>query len=420
MNSTVSRRISRALALFTAVVISGGMGWGPSIATAQQPQPAAGGGAFGTSVTVDGTIVSQKTGRIGIGCAVNPVFKQDSVAGVDVAGLLNVGNVVTTAERFLTPDALVVRTSSEIENIQLLGGLVGASAVKATSVTRRVESGFQTHAGDTHFASLVVAGIPIDLDVAPNTQVDIPLVGHVSINERASFVGANRANHRTTMLRVVVTLPILFDVGTEIIVGNAQTNMNNVVAILGGAAYSTSVQVGDLSLLDPSFRQGLPCGGTRGELRSNGGVLVGLPGVLDSATALNTAQGQSTPTGAVGTTTTSIDSTDLLSGLLTADVIFGRAHVENDGGELSRNVWGSKFLGLSVAGFPEITDDIPFNTDLEILGIGTLSLKRIVRWQGAIQIRMVELTVLDGGTVLPVGAVVRVGVAQARALNVSG
>ncbi|MGH9381357.1 MAG: choice-of-anchor P family protein [Thermoanaerobaculia bacterium] len=415
MKHPVSRRTTRALALLIAA--TAGICWVPSIAVAQQPQPVASASAFGTFVQVEDTIVSQKSAAAGVGCALDPISRQENVAGVDVAGLLDVGNIVSTAERFQTADGLVARATSEVESIDLLGGLVGASAVRAVSVTRRLASGFNVHGGGTQFAGLVVAGIPIDVNVPPNTQVDIPLVGHVSINERASFVGANLARHRTTMLRVVVTLPILFDVGTEIVVANAQTKMSNVVAILGGTAYSTSVRVGDLSILDPSFRQALPCDGTDGQWRSNGGALVALPGVLGSATGLNRTRGDSTPTGAVATTTTTIEDADVLSGLVSADVIFGRAHVVNDGGNLTRRVFGSEFLGLSVAGFPEITDSVPLDTHLDIVGVGDLWLKRVVRWSGAIQIRMVELTVLDG-TVLPVGAVVQVGVAQARALGV--
>lgn len=411
MKHPVSRRTTRALALLIAAI--GGICWGPSIAVAQQPQPAASASAYGTFVHVEDTIVSQKTAPSVVGCALDPILRQENLAGVDVAGLLDVGTIATTAERFNRPDGVVARATSEVENISLLGGLVGATAIRAVSVTQRLADGFHVHGGGTQFADLLVAGIPIDIDIPPNTQVDIPLVGHISINERDSFIGANRARHRTTMLRVVVTLPILFDVGTEIVVGNAQTNMNSVVAVLGGAAYSTSVQVGDLSILDPSFRKGMPCGGTNGQWQSNGGALVALPGVLGSATGVNRANGSSTPTGAVGTMTTNIEDADVLGGLVTADVIYGRAYLERDGGNLTRRVFGSKFLGLSVAGFPEITDGLPLNTHLDIVGVGDLWLKRVVRWPGAIQIRMVELTVLDG-TVLPIGAVVRVGVAHVR------
>lgn len=415
MKHPVFRRTTRVLALLVAT--AGGIFWNPAIAFAQSPQPVAGAFAYGTFAHVEDTIISERTAQVGVGCGLDAISRQENLAGVNVADLVDVGNIATTAKRFPMSDGgLIVQATSEVEDIELLGGLVGASAVKASSVIRKLPNRFIVHATGTHFANLVVAGIPIDIDVPPNTQVDIPLVGHVSINERASSVGANRASHRTTMLRVVVTLPILFDVGTEIVVANAQTSANNVIAILGGSAYSTSVRVGDLSILDPSFRVHLPCGGTNGNLRSNGGALVALPGVLGSATGLNTAQGNSTPTGAVGTTTATIEDADLLTGLVTADVIFGRAHVETDGGSLTRNVFGSEFIGLSVAGFPEITDSVPLNTHLDILGVGDLWLKRVLQGPGAIQIRMLELTVLDG-TVLPVGAVVRVGVARARALG---
>ncbi len=40
-------------------------------------------------------------------------------------------------------------------------------------------------------------------------------------------------------------------------------------------------------------------------------------------------------------------------------------------------------VGISVAGHPEITDDIPANTAIPIAGLGTLYLKRILRFESA-------------------------------------
>ena len=72
------------------------------------------------------------------------------------------------------------------------------------------------------------------------------------------------------------------------------------------------------------------------------------------------------------------------------------------------------FVGLHVTGFPHIGDDVPPNTRLHIVGLGTLWLHRIIQTSNSIEIRMIELIVTEAnGFGLSIGTDIQVSVAEA-------
>jgi hypothetical protein len=74
---------------------------------------------------------------------------------------------------------------------------------------------------------------------------------------------------------------------------------------------------------------------------------------------------------------------------------------------------GSMFVGLTVAGFPDIHDDVAPNTTLDIANLGTLYLYRVIRSPKGIEVRMVEVRVTQANSFgLPIGADIRVAVAK--------
>ena len=66
------------------------------------------------------------------------------------------------------------------------------------------------------------------------------------------------------------------------------------------------------------------------------------------------------------------------------------------------------FTGITVTGHPEINDSVPYNTSVNIAGLGTLYLKHIIRNfpnPNSIEMRMVELVVNQINVFgLPIGA----------------
>jgi hypothetical protein len=79
---------------------------------------------------------------------------------------------------------------------------------------------------------------------------------------------------------------------------------------------------------------------------------------------------------------------------------------------------GSLFVGLAVAGHPEVGANPAPNTRVSLAGLGTLWLHRIIQTSTSIQVRMVELVVDAENTYgLPVGADVRLAVADVGVIN---
>lgn len=384
-------------------------GW--MVPAAAQTQLVGGGQAFGTFVTVGDTVSSQKSSVVGLGCSLDPAFTEDAGPGVDASPALSVGQIHTTAERRHFGDTVRVKTTAVIEDVDILEGLISATAVEAVSVTRKTDTGLSVGAPGSQFANLTIAGVSIDTTVPPNTQMDLLGFGHVILNERRSKVAENSANHRNTMIRVVVDIPNpLVPVGTEIIVGNATSRIIRTEVLLGGSANGGVLRVSGTAILGPLFQQGMPCGGTNGQWLTNSGTAAGLPGVFNAGEIVSSVKGIAEPLFISNTAKSTIQDVNVLSGLVTAQNIVSWARIEGPPDDFVRQSHGSKFVGLQVAGFPAINDDVPVNTMLDIAGLGELWLKRVTRNQKGMTVRMIELFVLEENDFgLPVGATLRVG-----------
>ena len=76
---------------------------------------------------------------------------------------------------------------------------------------------------------------------------------------------------------------------------------------------------------------------------------------------------------------------------------------------------GSTFVGLSVAGHPEITASVAPNTAIKIANLGVLYLNRVTRYADKIRVAPVELIVNAGNVLkIPVGADLTLGVVEAQ------
>ena len=113
------------------------------------------------------------------------------------------------------------------------------------------------------------------------------------------------------------------------------------------------------------------------------------------------------PTKTVGETTATIQSANLLNGLVTATAIKAVAHGEYDGANYTFNSNGST-LALSVAGVPVL--NIQPNMTIQIAHVGTLHVYHVINGPKSITVRMIELVIstnnnlgLPGGTTLRVG-----------------
>lgn len=306
--------------------------------------------------------------------------------------------------------------TAEVHDVDLLAGLISADEVLAVSSTTHNNAGFQTSAAGSTFVNLNVAGIPIIVTPEPNTTIDLLGFGRVVLNEQITTVKSTSVSLTVNMIHVFITQANVLNipVGTEIIVSHAFSSLTSGVhGILGGEAYGTKATVLRVVTSGPSALVKMPCLGTRGRIKTNSIAQVLLPGVFEVGEVVSTAEGTVNSTSAVGELTSTVQGVAVLTDLVTATVVKADAHASKINGTLSFSDT-STFVGLAVAGFPEINDNVAPNTRLSIAGLGTLWLHRVIQKPNSIEIRMIELIVSESNSFgLPIGTTVQVAVAEA-------
>lgn len=132
------------------------------------------------------------------------------------------------------------QSTSELENVSVLSGLITADVVTAIASSYRNASGAASDAEGSSFVNLVVNGVSVTTDVAPNTRVDLPGVGYVLLNEqRRAGDGVTSSGMTVNMIHVYLqsligggctllgcTPGVLTTTG-EIVVGSAKSSVSS-------------------------------------------------------------------------------------------------------------------------------------------------------------------------------------------------
>ncbi|HKD83683.1 MAG TPA: choice-of-anchor P family protein [Terriglobales bacterium] len=357
------------------------------------------------------------------GTSQQPLNVMGSAAGVNLPPLVTGGAVNTDVSSASQQAQALADTAS----ISLLGGLITAQEIKAVSTTTIDSNGvFHVSAGGSTVNNLVILGHVYNGSVPANMRINIPLLGYVVLNEQLANIGSSEATLTVNMLHVhVTTINILgLQVGTEVIVSNATSGMVNVFApgIISGESYGTQV-MGPLLASAPTAPESLPCFGTNGQVLTNSLASLNLPSILTSGTVTNTVESNLTISLSTGQNTSTVQGLNLLNGLVTASVMRAQvvAAVNNSNNYILNG--SDSFAGISVAGHPEITDSVPYNTNVSLAGLGTLYLKRVIHnapYPHFVEVRSLELVVTQNNSYnLPIGLDVIVGDTQIQIIPAS-
>ncbi|WP_050997053.1 MULTISPECIES: choice-of-anchor P family protein [Frankia] len=396
----------------TAGVVSGGVlaatmvGVGVSPASAVANPLAYEQYAYGTSVALGGTVTSGPTFPAGISCTTLP--NQGSSAG----GVVNIPGVITAAAVFQSATTAeagpnnnqVAVTRSTVANASILGGVVGLSGLAVTSTAVNTGTVIAS-AGAVSLGSLTVRGLPIPLGaIGPNTVIAIPDIGTITLNQQT--VAANGI--RTIGARVQILAGP--NAGLDIALGYTQSRfLPKPPVFVTGVAYSNLIAAGPLSV-SPLIAQSAPCNGGSTTANLAG---INLPGILN--TGVITASGAAVlgnPT--LAATKITLANINILSGLITASSITSQANASKGNGQPAViDATGTQFVGLSIAGVP-IPANVAPNTFIPLPGVGYVVLNRQIQTANALEVRAVEVVIQVAG-VLPVGAVIRLGVASINA-----
>jgi hypothetical protein len=381
------------------------------VALAQSSTLVFGGSAFGTDAYVGTTVLSGKTAYVTLGDCSTTVGAHvtNSVASVNVPPIFTTGAVNTAA----MTSATMSQTTSRVQQASALSGLITADTITAVSMTMDQNGKLQVSAIGSTFTNLVVGGNKIQGTPPPNTRVDLSGFGYVILNEQRSHVTGSTAKLTVNMIHVFVTEENILKIpkGAQIIVADAVSELQLAQnAALDGFSYGSSANLAKTIISGRSALEIMPCLGTDGKILENTTASVKVPKILSTGTIKDTVQGTISMASSVGQTTSTVNGSDLVRGLLTAKVIKADANATTtDGGKFTFSDNGSKFLRLKVSGHPEIHDNVPPNTRVEISGLGTLWLHRVIRTRSYIEVRMVELVVTQRNTFgIAVGTDIRV------------
>jgi hypothetical protein len=183
-----------------------------------------GGVGYGASAHVGGNVIAGEEFPQPMPClGTHGNTLTNSAASVTVPGVLATGTVTDTANGTANARRVSGEVTAAIQNLNLLGGMVTATAVKA-DVTA---SGNPPSLGDNSaFAGLTVTGQPgIGDNVPANTKVPLSGIGTLWLHR----VVQTGSSIRVIMIQLDVTVPsnpLGLSPGTVVNVASAQVNVN--------------------------------------------------------------------------------------------------------------------------------------------------------------------------------------------------
>jgi hypothetical protein len=347
------------------------------------------------------------------GTSQQPLNVPGSAAGVNLFPLVRGGAVNTD----VSSSPQTAQASSNTASINLLSGLISAQEIKAVSTTTLQSNGtFQVSSAGSTFNNLVILGHVYNGSVPANTRINLPLIGYAVLNEQTSNIQTSMANLTVNMIHIHITVinVLGLQVGTEIVVSSATSGMLNVFApaIMSSQSFGTEV-IGSILDSAPTAPVMTPCLGTHGTVMTNTLAGLNLPPILNSGTITDAGVTNLTIPMSSGRSTSTVQGLNLLNGLVTANVMTAQVVATADDANRVFSNASDSFLGISVAGHPEIVDSVPYNTSVSLAGLGTLYLKRVVRTGppiGILEMRSLELVVNQNNSYgLPIGLDLIVG-----------
>lgn len=182
------------------------------------------GSAYGTKANVARTIISGPTAKVSIGClGTNGVVKQNEILQVQVPNLFSVGDVVDTAQGTINGTSATGETTSTVQAVNLLAGLVTANLIKADAHSSKVSGNLSFSDAGSSFVGLSVRGFAqINDNVAPNTKLTIAGVGTLWLHR----VIHTRNSIEVRMVELIITQQntLGIKIGTDIQVARAEAS----------------------------------------------------------------------------------------------------------------------------------------------------------------------------------------------------
>ena len=369
------------------------------------------GSAWGSRVKVGDLANSGKTATVPMCTTVAGRSHRKTLAGLNLGVLGRIGVVHTSMRSTSRSGTNSTRATSTTATTSLLG-VVRFSALRTTATMTHRAGGYDG-AGSVHFVGLRIAGHSITATPGRGLTIRVPGLISVELNVQHQFgtLGLHRMSvtaMRITILRNHVGLPR----GT-IVIGHADAALHEpTTRFATGMAYGTRVHaLGVVKSVDtaPIF---LPCGGTAGARIRNSTAALHLRGQIRVGVVHSHGRSWESDQNTNVVTQSQVAGVHLLDNAIVVSAITATAKVQRGGGALSRDGSGATLLGLEINGRAHRGRVRP-NTAIDVLGIGTIYLNRVVRRPSGVQVIALQVVLGRARSGLPKGAVINVGYAQA-------
>jgi hypothetical protein len=400
------------------------------------------GDAYGTNSTITvGPIAASlgKTALLPCPCqGTNGATQQNNITSLSVGPggvILKAGAVTSTVyARKTTTNTAQVSNTSTITGLNLFGGLVTATAVKAVASVNATASQLNGNSTGSVFTNLVIDGNPISVNPAPGTTITLPGIATIKLNN--VVVTGNHTKQRNVtveMLRIELLPGNSFGLpaGAKIVVAHAVAGYvrNQLPNLVGGQAYAATANATIGSVLQNKIGKAalvsIGCDGTNGKTVTNEIANLDVGNVLNIGTGKTTAFGGIDGSSTVARTTAKIENASLLKvpplnlPLIGFTAITAAVEDKFNGSIHTRSVAGTQFAGLKVAGL-NIPVNVAPNTRIDLLGFGYVILNEQVvptaTKKGIMKVNGLRLVITNTNVLgLKVGSEIIVAHAEATA-----
>lgn len=152
------------------------------------------------------------------------VMAQDEAVTLEVPGVVKAEDLFSVATGAGDTHDSSAQSHATLGKVDILNGVITADGVTALTSSAFHGTNAASDAEGANFANLIVNGVAIDPYVAPNTEIELPGVGKVILNEQIpSGDGSNDTGLTVNMIHVVLQDALTGRPTGEIIVGSASS-----------------------------------------------------------------------------------------------------------------------------------------------------------------------------------------------------
>jgi hypothetical protein len=359
-----------------------------------------------SALTAESTVFSPDAGQ----------SDHNSLASVKAQKVVRLGAVRTSADIEAVPGGTKVMVTSRTAGVDVLDGLITATAITVTTTTQRV-NGVASSTTHSDFAGLKIAGARIPVRIPQNYTVRVGNVATLAVNAgkidtkggASAALGAGLVVH---LLKKQGTAAA----GAEINVGQTYTlvapdSSESTGHGTGGKAYATAIHAAAGKAVevrsDPTAPTTVFLHGTGGRTTTNALAALNLAPVARIGAVKTTGVGTNTRTVADARTAASLADVNLLNGLITAKAVSVEAHSSLAG----RPTLRCTLAGLEIAG-SKVPVTVRPNTVVD-LGVARVTLCQEGVSGRTAGVRALYVVLGRAGYGLPAGAQIEVAAASA-------